>query len=239
MTIGYLGYGRMGQAIETLAVAAGHETGLRIDKDNMDERTPERLQQCDVILEFSEPSSAFNNIEACLRAKVPVVSGTTGWLDRMPDALAICAEEDGALFYASNFSVGVNIFFALNQYLARLMKDLPQYRPKITEAHHIHKKDAPSGTAITLAESILKELPQYLDWKLAGEEKEGILPIHSIREGEIPGTHQIDYQSSIDDLQLMHTAHSRTGFAEGALQAAKWIIGRQGFYEMADLLGWR
>ncbi len=239
MTIGFLGYGRMGKAIEELAVAAGHEVALRVDSQNLELRSPDNLAQCDVILEFTRPESAVENIMACFEAGVPVVSGTTGWLDQMPEVLGMCSDKDGALFYASNFSIGVNIFFALNHYLAQLIRDLPQYHASMTEIHHIHKKDAPSGTAITLANSIIQETPGLNSWTLEENPEPGQLPIRSIREGEIPGTHQIRFASEVDTLELTHTAHSRRGFAEGALLAAEWIPGKQGYYEMSDLLGWR
>lgn len=239
MKIGFLGYGRMGQAIEKLALESEHDIILRIDKENQEERTPSNLSSCDVILEFSQPEIAYSNIEACLDAGVPVVSGTTGWLDQLPEILAFCAEKNGALFYASNFSIGVNLFFELNKQLARLIKDLPQYQPSLTEIHHIHKLDAPSGTAISLAQDLIREMPNLEDWTMEEGDPEQKLPIRSIREGEVPGTHAITYDSPVDSIQLIHTAHSREGFASGALSAAEWIIGKQGFFEMADLLGWR
>jgi len=239
MTIGFLGYGRMGKAIEELALAAGHKVALRVDSKNLEMRSPEYLAECDVILEFTRPESAVKNIMACFEAGVPVVSGTTGWLDHMPEVLGMCSDQDGALFYASNFSIGVNVFFALNQYLAQLIRDLPQYQASMTEIHHIHKKDAPSGTAITLAKSLIQELPKLNSWTLEERQEPGQLPIRSVREGEVPGTHQVRFASEVDTIELTHTAHSRKGFAAGALQAAEWILGKQGYYEMPDLLGWR
>lgn len=234
MKIALLGYGKMGKAIE--ALAGEHEIVLRIDQDNAHELTPENLQKAEVAIEFSRPEAAFDNIRACLRAGIPVVSGTTGWLDRLPEIKDYLQVQNGAFLYASNFSVGVNLLFALNRVLARWMKEQPQYRPDIREVHHTEKLDAPSGTAITLAEDLIGELGNKKGWVNEETEDPALLPIRSERIAQTPGTHEITWRSAIDDLQISHTAHSREGFARGALMAAEWIRGRQGFFSMKDVL---
>jgi len=237
MKIGLLGYGKMGRAIEEIARAEGDEIVLRVDVNNAKDIGPEELKACEVLIEFTRPEAAFDNIRMALEAGVPIVSGTTGWLDRWPEVRRLCEAREGAFFYASNFSLGVNILFALNRYLARLMNERPEYEVALKEIHHIHKRDAPSGTAVTLAEGILQQLDRKTRWTLeAGPGPEDI-GITAIREDEVPGTHEVRYRSGIDTLYLRHEAHSREGFARGALLAARWLPGRQGVFGMQDLLG--
>ncbi|PHN05872.1 4-hydroxy-tetrahydrodipicolinate reductase [Flavilitoribacter nigricans] len=238
MKIALLGYGKMGKTIDQLATADGHEIVLKIDKDNVADRTPENLKKADVAIEFSQPDSAFDNICACLESGVPVVAGTTAWLDRLDEAKALVEQHQGALFYASNFSIGVNIFFALNRQLAKMMNAHPDYTVDMEEIHHTQKLDAPSGTAITLAEGLLDNLEQKSGWVEGKEPQAGEIPITSKREGMVPGTHIVNYHSSVDTITIKHEAHSREGFAKGALSAATWIVGKQGFFGMSDLLGY-
>ena len=235
--IAILGYGKMGKAIEQLALDAGDEIVLRIDADNTDELTTENIKAADVAIDFSRPEAGFYNITFCLRAGVPVVSGTTGWLGRFGEVEKLCAELQGAFFYASNFSVGVNLFFALNRQLAELMDDWPQYQPAMTEVHHTQKLDAPSGTAITLAEAMIERLSRMSAWRSEATDDTTAIPILSEREGDVKGTHEIRYASAVDTITIRHEAHSREGFAKGALQAAHWLIGKQGVFGMTDMLG--
>ena len=231
MNIALFGYGRMGKMIEALAESRGHQIVARIDLDTV----TIDFSQMDVAIDFSTPDSAFGNISNCLKHKVPVISGTTGWLADYDKAIQLCEEEQGAFIYASNFSLGVNVFFELNQQLAKMMKQLRQYEVSITEIHHTQKLDAPSGTAITLAEGIL-EYSDYTGWRL-DEAVENKLQIASKRIGEVPGTHTIDYKSNVDSIEIKHTAHNREGFALGALIAAEWLVGKTGVFSMKDVLG--
>lgn len=235
--IAILGYGKMGKAIEQLALDAGDEIVLRIDASNTGELRADNLKKAAVAIDFSRPEAGFENIMACIEAGIPVVSGTTGWLDRYAEVERACREKEGAFFYASNFSIGVNLFFALNQQLAELMEDWPQYRPEMTEIHHTQKLDAPSGTAITLAEALLERLSRAREWRNEPTEAEGVLPIVSEREGDVKGTHEIRYRSDVDTIMIRHEARSREGFARGALQAAHWLIGKTGVFGMKDMLG--
>ena len=236
MKIALIGYGKMGKTIDQLAQAAGHEVVLRIDVGNNVDLNAQNLGQADVAIEFTRPESAFNNIVTCLENGVPVVSGTTGWLDRLEEAKQLVEKYQGGLFYASNYSIGVNIFFAVNKYLAKLMKRYDQYAVEMEEIHHTQKLDAPSGTAITLAEGILGELQHKKAWINAASENAEELPIISKRIDKVPGTHTISYNCPIDNITITHTAHSREGFARGALAAAEWMVGKQGFYGMEDML---
>jgi 4-hydroxy-tetrahydrodipicolinate reductase len=245
MKIAIIGYGKMGKTIEQIAVAAGHEIVLTIDRQNQDQLTSSNLQAADVAIEFSRPETAFSNVSACLKAGVPVVSGTTAWLDQMDEAKAICEKENGAFFYASNFSIGVNIFFALSRQLAKLMNDHPEYDVRMEEIHHTQKLDYPSGTAITLAEGLVENLGRKKRWesellKEPGQKpkaaKPDALQISSRREEGVPGTHVVSWISAIDTIEISHTAHSREGFAKGALAAAQWLVGRTGFFGMEDML---
>lgn len=232
-----IGYGRMGKIIETLAPKAGFEVGMIIDADNRDDLASPAFQEMDVAVEFTRPESAFGNIKACLEAGVPVVSGTTAWLERLEEVENICDQTKGAFFYASNFSIGVNIFFALNKYLARLMNAHPLYQVQMEELHHTGKLDAPSGTAITLAEDILEELDRKQSWVNDENAELEELSIISKRVDPLPGTHKVEYSSAVDSIRMEHEAFTREGFARGALAAASWIIGRQGVFGMEDMLG--
>jgi 4-hydroxy-tetrahydrodipicolinate reductase len=236
MKLGLFGYGKMGKAIEQIAENQGIEIVWRIRRD--DTPTPALLRQADVIIEFTRPEAAFENVMLCLQAGIPVVSGTTGWLERLPEAQQYCLENKGALLWASNFSVGVNLFFALNRRLAQLMADRPEYAASLVETHHIHKLDAPSGTALTLANELIENADRYSDWSLVtASNSEHTLPITAIREGEVPGTHQVRWQSPVDEISIEHKAHSRAGFAAGAVLAAQWLVDKQGVFGMGDVLG--
>lgn len=232
MNIALLGYGKMGKAIEEIAVARGHTIGLKINNN-----TPIDLTGIDVAIDFSLPTVAVSNIMTCIKAGVPVVSGTTGWLEHYDDMSQLCEENNGAFLYASNFSIGVNIFFELNRKLAELMKDQQQYKVDIKEIHHTQKLDAPSGTAITLAEGILENSDKK-GWELVENTipSSDMVPIASERMGDVPGTHKITYMNEVDTIQISHEAHSRAGFAQGALLAAEWLVGKQGVFSMKDVL---
>ena len=244
MKLALIGYGKMGHAIEEIARGRGHDIVLTIDHHNPGDLTAALLKKADAAIEFTRPEAALNNILACIDAGVPVVSGTTGWLDNMEEARKHCLEKKGAFFYASNYSIGVNIFFEVNRILARIMNTQPQYQTRIEEIHHVHKLDAPSGTAITLAQDVLKEidrLQKRRDIDLRNEEKpESLssdeLQVLSYRIREVPGTHRVTYNGPDDELMIMHHAHSRRGFAEGAVIAAEWLAGRKGIFGMQDLL---
>lgn len=230
MKIALLGYGKMGQVIERIAVERGHEIVLKKDEFN----TFDGLENADVAIDFSVPMAAVENISSCFRAHVPVVSGTTGWLDRYDEMIALCKEKNGGFISSSNFSLGVNIFFGLNEYLAKMMTNLDNYKVTMEEIHHIHKLDEPSGTAISLAQGVI-ENSNYTGWTLE-DAKEKEIHIEAVREGEVPGTHTVTYNSSIDSIEIKHTAHNREGFALGAVIAAEWLAGKQGIYSMRDVL---
>lgn len=235
MKIALVGYGKMGKTIKQIARNRGHEIVSIIDVNNPEDFESEAFKQADVAIEFTTPATAFDNYMKCFAAGVPVVSGTTGWLNRLDEVKRMCAEEGKTFFYASNFSIGVNIFFALNKYLAKIMNNFPSYDVRMTEVHHIHKLDAPSGTAITLAEGILDNLDRKERWTLETSEKPTDLPIHAIREGEVPGIHEIIYESDADIISIKHDAKSRAGFALGAVLAAEFTAGKKGFLGMNDL----
>ncbi len=230
MKIALFGYGKMGKMIEQLAIQRGHEIIEKIDVDskNVD------FSKMDVAIDFSMPNAAFDNIKSCLENRVPIISGTTGWLSRYEEAATLCKKMQGALIYASNFSLGVNVFFELNRQLAKMMAALEQYKVGMEETHHNQKLDAPSGTAITLAEGIIQNTP-YEDWKL-GKADNHEIAITSKRIGTVPGTHIVQYSSEVDSLEIKHTAHNREGFALGAVIAAEWIIGKTGVFSMKDVL---
>ncbi|MCL6265387.1 4-hydroxy-tetrahydrodipicolinate reductase [Flagellimonas myxillae] len=230
MNIGLFGYGKMGKMIEQIAQERGHNIIARVDVDT----TEIPYGSMDVAIDFSTPDAAFANITNCFRNGVPVISGTTGWLDKFNEAKSICKAEKSAFIYASNFSLGVNVFFELNAYLAKMMKGLDQYKVAMEEIHHTQKLDAPSGTAITLAEGIISN-SGYDNWKL-DEADAYTIPIHSKREGTVPGTHTISYGSKVDDIEIKHTAHNREGFALGAVIAAEWIREKKGIFSMKDVL---
>jgi 4-hydroxy-tetrahydrodipicolinate reductase len=237
MKIAIVGYGKMGKTIESIAIQRGHTVDLKIDIDNMSSFTKENLDQCDVAIEFTGPHSAKENIIKCLIAGIPVISGSTGWLESRHEVDNYCKEKNGSFLYASNFSVGVNIFFELNKKLAQLMKGQEDYAISLEEIHHTQKKDAPSGTAITLAEQILQEIPRKKNWVKEQSVKPADLSIISKREDPAPGTHSIKYSSEIDDIEIIHTAHNRNGFATGAVLAAEFLYKRKGIYYMKDVLG--
>ena len=237
MKIALLGYGKMGKTIERLARERGHEIVLIVDENNRTRCTDEQLKQADVAIEFTMPAVAVENYNGCFRNRVPVVSGTTGWLEKWDEVVTACERSGGTFFYASNYSIGVNIFFHLNRWLTQTMARFSNYKVSLEETHHIHKLDAPSGTAITLAEGILKEHPEYTSWKLdEGQVKVGELPIKAKREGEVPGIHSVTYQSGVDEIQICHSAYSRDGFAQGAVMAAEFLVGKQGVFGMEDLI---
>ena len=231
MKIALVGYGKMGHIIDEIATKKGHEVIARLNETP----TLENLNNPDVVIEFSNPEVAFNNIKVCLENKIPVICGTTGWLDRKAEIEEIAVENNSAFLYGSNFSLGVNLFFALNEKLANLMKDFSEYNIQLEEIHHTHKKDAPSGTAISLAEGIIKNNERFDAWKLE-ETLNKELGIFAIRQDEVPGTHSVYYKSEVDEIEIKHTAFNRNGFAVGAIIAAEWIIGKSGNFTMNDVL---
>jgi 4-hydroxy-tetrahydrodipicolinate reductase len=237
MKIALIGYGKMGKTIEAIALERGHTADLKIDIDSVADFTKENLLQCDVAIEFTGPHSAKENILSCLDAGIPVVSGSTGWLEDWSEVANFCKEKNGSFLYASNFSVGVNIFFEVNKKLAQLMNGHTEYSISMQEIHHTQKKDAPSGTAITLAEQILQEIPVKKKWVNDETTDPEALPIISKREDPAPGTHSIIYSSPIDDIEIIHTAHNRNGFALGAVLAAEYICNKKGIFSMKDVLG--
>jgi 4-hydroxy-tetrahydrodipicolinate reductase len=237
MNIALVGYGKMGRAIEKVAQERGHAIVLRIDMDNANELNEDSSAGIDAAVEFTGPDSAFGNVMRCLALGVPVVCGSTGWLDRYDLAVAECEARGGSFLYASNFSVGVNILFALNRHLARLMAGRPEYSVGITEVHHTQKRDAPSGTALTLAEQILGEIPRVRQWVEGETQDSASLGIVSERRDPFPGLHRVSYRSAIDDIEILHNAHSREGFAWGAVLAAEYIHTRKGVFGMAEVLG--
>jgi len=236
MNIAIFGYGKMGKEIEKLAEEKGHSVILRIDENNTNSINDKDFQNIDVAIEFSSPESAFKNINLCLDNNIPVVSGTTGWLDRFDEVISRCKTENKTFFYASNYSLGVNIIFKLNNYLAHIMDNFPAYNVEIEETHHIQKLDAPSGTAITLAEGIIANNKRVNNWEKEESASKDSIPIKSIREGSVPGNHKIIYLSSFDTIMIEHDAKSRKGFALGAVLAAEFIIGKKGYFTMNDLL---
>lgn len=237
MKIALIGYGKMGHAIEEIALQKGHEIVLKISIDNTEDFTKEAVQKANVAIEFTGPESAVENIKKCLDAGVPVVSGSTGWLNYWDEVKKYCEEKNGALIYASNFSIGVNLFFELNSFLAKLMEKHPSYDVMLEEIHHTQKKDAPSGTAITLAEQVLQNIKRKKHWVNHISDDVSELEIISERIDPAPGTHKIKYTSDIDDIEIIHTAHNRKGFAGGAVLAAEFLAGKKGIYTMKDVLG--
>lgn len=230
MKIALLGYGKMGKTIEKIAIKRGHDIVIKTSgKEDYD------INQADIAIDFSVPAAALKNITNCFRNNVPVISGTTGWLKNYNEALQFCTEHDGAFIYASNFSLGVNIFFALNKQLAKMMSGLPEYKVSIEETHHTEKLDAPSGTAISLANDIIEAHDHYTKWQL-GEATGSRLPIEAKRIPNVPGTHSINYNSKTDAIKIEHIAHNREGFALGAVIAAEWLIGKTGVFSMNDVL---
>ncbi len=251
MKIAIIGYGKMGRMIHEILRERGHEVAVIIDENNTSEFSSRAFASCDVAIEFTRPDAAVNNILHCFAAKVPVVSGTTGWQSSLPEVKALCDKGGGTLLWASNFSIGVNVFMALNRYLADIMGNFTQYKPEMTEVHHVHKLDHPSGTAITLAEQLIAHSDGISSWEEPASDAvlpvpDGVLPIHSRREGEVPGIHSITWDSDVDTITITHSAKSRRGFAMGAVLAAEWLAGSKstnnkgarhlGFYTMARML---
>jgi 4-hydroxy-tetrahydrodipicolinate reductase len=236
MKIALLGYGKMGKEIENIALNRNHTIVLKIDINNSSELTIENLQKADVAIDFSIPASAHENIMKCFSANVPIVCGTTGWLEKYQQVVDYCNQNKKTFFYASNYSVGVNIFFKLNKYLAEIMNKFQAYNPSMTEIHHIHKLDAPSGTAITLAEGMIEKIDRKERWELNAESSGQNLKIEALREGEVPGTHIIKYDSPVDYIEIKHLAKSRQGFALGAVLAAEYIKDKTGFFSMEHLM---
>lgn len=236
MKIALFGHGKMGQLIEKLAMEAGHEVVLVVDETNRPYLKPADLQLAEVAIEFTTPEAAPANIRLCADAGLPVVVGTTGWYHHFDEISAYVKEKDGALLPATNFSLGVNLFFAMTERMGTLMQPYKQYQARIEETHHIHKKDAPSGTAITAAERLLSQWTQLADWSLNGYEP-NTLPVIAHRIDEVPGTHEVIFSNAIDEIRLTHTAFNRAGFASGALFAAQWLCGKKGVFTMRDVLG--
>ncbi|WP_339655216.1 4-hydroxy-tetrahydrodipicolinate reductase [Flavobacterium frigidarium] len=230
MKIALLGYGKMGQVIERIAIERGHEIVLKKDQDN----DYSGLKNADVAIDFSVPSAAVENISNCFKTNVPVISGTTGWLEHYEEMVKLCTETNGAFISSSNFSLGVNIFFEINAYLAKMMAKLDSYKVTMEEIHHTQKLDAPSGTAISLAKGII-ENSSYTEWTLENPSEKQI-KIDAKRIGTVPGTHTVDYSSEVDSIEIKHTANNREGFALGAVIAAEWIIGKHGIFDMKDVL---
>lgn len=237
MKIALIGYGKMGKAIEEMAVAKGHEIILKIDVNNAHEFTQSTIQKANVAIEFTGPHSAFDNISKCIEWGVPVVSGSTGWLEKWDQIAAICNQHQGCLVYSSNYSIGVNLFFELNKHLASLMEPYNDYDVAMTELHHTEKKDAPSGTAISLAEQILEKIGRKNKWVNAASATSTDLIIHSERIDPAPGTHTVSYESAIDRIDIIHTAHTRKGFASGAVLAAEFANQKKGIFTMKQVLG--
>jgi 4-hydroxy-tetrahydrodipicolinate reductase len=237
MKIALLGFGKMGKAIEEIAVARGHEIVLKVSIENVEDNTLENIRKADIVIEFTGPESAYNNIRLCMDAGVPVVCGSTGWLNQYDEAVSYCRSKNGGFLYASNFSIGVNIFFCLNKKLAELMAHHTDYDIEIKEIHHTQKIDAPSGTAITLAEQVIERMDRKKKWTSQSGNKPEDLVIFSERIDPAPGTHFVRYHSDIDDIEITHTAHNRKGFALGAVLAAEFMQGKKGIYSMNDVLG--
>lgn len=237
MNIALIGYGKMGKAIEQIAISRGHSVVVKFNSQNPLESS--QLRTTDVAIEFSQPDLALKHIKLCADGQIPIVVGTTAWEEHLPEIINHIDKREASLIYSSNFSIGVNLFFEMNKHLARLMNDKTDYVASITEIHHTHKIDAPSGTAVTLAKDLISNHPTYSSWKLTGQSEnmeKSDLPISAIREENVPGTHLISYTSEIDTLTIEHQAHNRKGFALGAVIAAEFIHKKQGVYTMSDIL---
>ena len=237
MKIALIGYGKMGKAIESIALNKGHEIVLKIDIQNNQDFTEAAIQKADVAIEFTGPHSAYENVKKCIAWGIPVVSGSTGWLDKWNEVKDLCEEKNGTLIYSSNYSIGVNLFFELNKQLAQLMQPYNSYDVSMTEVHHTEKKDAPSGTAISLAEQILTHLGRKNKWVNGASANSNELVIQSERIDPAPGTHMVKYSSEVDDIEIIHTAHTRVGFASGAVLAAEFAFEKKGIFTMKDVLG--
>jgi len=236
MRIALIGYGKMGQLIEEIALEKGHSISIRITSKNTEDFTAENLADTDVAIEFTTPHAAYDNVKKCLDFGLPVVCGSTGWNAQLQEMRAYCQSKGGAFLHASNFSIGVNIFFEVNSLLAQLMAKQPSYDVLVKEIHHTHKKDAPSGTAVTIAEQILQHIIRKQSWVNTPAAAANELPIISERIDPAPGTHHVKYTSEIDDIEIIHTAHSRKGFASGAVLAAEFLKGKTGVFTMKDVL---
>ncbi|MBW7914030.1 MAG: 4-hydroxy-tetrahydrodipicolinate reductase [Taibaiella sp.] len=236
MNIALIGYGKMGKTIEQIATERGHNIVLKISSANLADLTAENLQKADAVIEMTQPEAAKANVLLCLQAGVPVTSGTTGWNHDIPLAEQAAIDNNTAFLYASNYSVGVNIFFEVNKMLAKLMAQQPSYDVHMKEIHHTQKKDSPSGTALTLAKQVMEQVTRKKEWS-EEEQGEDILHITALREEGVPGTHTVTYTSAIDDIEITHTAHNRNGFALGAVLAVEFIAGKQGVFSMKDVLG--
>jgi 4-hydroxy-tetrahydrodipicolinate reductase len=237
MNIALFGYGKMGKEIEKIALSRGNKIVLIVDVNNVDTFTIDELKKADAAIEFSTPETAVKNIYKCFEANVPVVVGTTGWLGRLDEVKKKCVENNQTLFYASNYSIGVNLFLKLNTYLAKLMNNHSEYNVSMEEIHHVHKLDAPSGTAITIAEQIIEQVDSKKKWVNDPTDNLQELAIVSKRIGEVPGTHTVTYASGIDEISITHLANNRKGFAMGAVIAAEWVKGKKGIFGMNDLMG--
>jgi 4-hydroxy-tetrahydrodipicolinate reductase len=235
MKIALIGYGKMGKEIEKIALSRGHQIACTIDIDNVADLNNLSNKNVDVAIEFTAPHTAYDNVVKCLNAGIPIVSGSTGWNEKLEEARKLCNIKNGTFFWASNYSIGVNVFFKLNEILAKMMKGIENYEPSMTEIHHIHKKDAPSGTAITLAEGLMKNYSGKKSWKLSPDKGKDILTIEAQRTGEVPGTHIIKYDSPVDYLEITHCAKGRQGLALGAILAAEFIKDKKGVFGMGDL----
>ena len=236
MKIALIGYGKMGKAIEEIALSKGHEIILKINDENLADLNTTNLERCDVAIEFTNPESAIGNMKNCIDAGVPVVCGSTGWVAKQAEIIEYCKDKNGTLLYSSNFSIGVNIFFELNKKLAELMSHQKEYTVSIEEIHHTQKKDAPSGTAISLAQQIINERVDINRWVLDTMPASNEINITSKRVDPAPGTHHVKYNSDVDDIEIIHTAHSRKGFATGALTAAEFVFDKKGVFTMSDVL---
>ncbi|HNS28990.1 MAG TPA: 4-hydroxy-tetrahydrodipicolinate reductase [Tenuifilaceae bacterium] len=236
MRIAIVGYGKLGHEIETIARERGHDIALIVDKDNAHDLNSANLQTIDVVFEFTTPHTAFDNVKVCLAAGKSVVCGTTGWHDRLNEAIELAEKSNGSLFYASNFSLGVNLFFRINRLLAQYIDKYKGYKISIEETHHAQKKDAPSGTAISLANIIANEISSLKGWTLLPESKENTIPIRSVREGNVTGVHSVTFNSEQDEIILTHSAKNRRGFALGAVLAAEFSVGKKGFLTMDSFL---
>jgi len=235
MKIALIGYGKMGKEIEAIALQRGHEIVLKVNRSNSETLKKEDYLKADVAIEFSTPHTVTKNVEQCFNVGLPVVVGTTGWYQHFETVKEDCLKKNGALFHATNFSLGVNLFFKVNTYLAELMNKYPDYDVSMEEIHHVHKLDKPSGTAITLANQVISKISRKTNWSM-DEKKKDTLFIKDVREGEVPGTHIIKYQSAVDDIEIMHKAHNRKGFALGAVIAAEFLKGKKGIYTMNDII---
>ena len=236
MNIAIIGYGRMGKIIEQIAKEKEHQIAFIIDEDNKHDLEQMTADKVDCAIEFTHPDSALDNYKALLEKKIPIITGTTGWHESIAEVTEWVAQHDGCLFHSSNFSIGVNIFFQLNKMLANLMNNYPDYKVNIEETHHTHKKDAPSGTAITIADQIIDQVDRVDSWSLADNIEDNTISIDAKRIVDIYGTHAINYYSEIDNIRITHNAKSRLGFASGALSAAAWVQGKKGVYTMEDML---